>query len=76
MSEPATNRWLRTRVPGKVGIVLSVLIATCAATFAITAMSSGGTMWFLAMSLPVFALACWSLAASVIKLREERRPRK
>lgn len=72
MKEPSTNRrWLHTRVPGKLGILLSILCAFIAG-FGIYAFIAYGSVLFLIWGLLIYALAGWSFAASVHKLRQER----
>jgi hypothetical protein len=71
MSEPNTNRWLRTRVPGKLGILIAVLVAFIAG-YQFYVFLATGSILFLVFALPLFALAGWSFAAAVTKLRQER----
>ncbi len=72
MTEPRTNRWwLQTRVPGKLGILLSVLTAFIAG-LGLYLFLAYGSVLFLIWGLLIFALAGWSFAASVAKLRQER----
>lgn len=75
MNEPTTNRWLQTRVPGKLGILLSVLTAFVAG-FVQSVFIAGGSVLFLLSAVLIFALAGWSFVASVIKLRQERNSQK
>jgi hypothetical protein len=58
-------------VPGKVGVAISVLTALVAG-IPVGLFYFGGSVWFLVMSLPIFALAGGAFPASVIKLRQER----
>jgi hypothetical protein len=72
VTEPTTNRWwLRTRVPGKLGIVLSVLGAFVAGV-PLSVFIGGGNVLFLVFAVLLFAAVGWSFAASVTKLRQER----
>jgi hypothetical protein len=71
MKEPSSNRWLQTRVPGKLGVVLSILFAFIAG-FGLYAFIAHGSVLFLIWGLLLFACAGVSFAASVIKLRQER----
>ena len=71
MTEPTTNRWLQTRVPGKLGILISVLTAFVAG-FQLNVFMAGGNILFLVFAVLIFALAGWSFAASVAKLRQDR----
>lgn len=71
MTEPTTNRWLQTRMPGKVGILMSILTAFVAGT-QLFAFMTGGNALFLVAALVIFALFGWSFASSVTKLRRER----
>jgi hypothetical protein len=71
MTEPTTKPWLRTRVPGKLGILLSVLVAFVAGV-PLSVYISGGSVVYLILAVLVFALAGWSFAAAVTKLRQER----
>jgi hypothetical protein len=71
MTEPKTSRWLRTRVPGKLGIVIAVLVALVAGYEFYVFIASGSAL-FLVAAILIFALAGWSFAAAVTKLRHER----
>lgn len=72
MTEPTTNRWwLQTRVPGKFGILLSVLGAFVAGV-PLSVFIGGGNVLFLVFAVLLFAAVGWSFAASVTKLRQER----
>jgi hypothetical protein len=72
VTEPTTNRWwLQTRVPGKLGILLSVLGAFIAG-YELYVFIAGGPVLFLVAAMLIYALAGWSFAASVTKLRQER----
>ncbi|GAC1405269.1 MAG: hypothetical protein NVS4B6_24950 [Mycobacterium sp.] len=72
MTEPSTNRrWLQTRVPGKLGILLSVLTAFIAG-IGLYLFLAYGSIVFLIWGLLIFGLAGWTFAASVTKLRRER----
>jgi hypothetical protein len=71
MTEPKTNRWLRTRVPGKLGILIAVLVAFVGGYEFYVFMASGSVA-FLVFAVLIFALAGWSFAAAVTKLRHER----
>jgi hypothetical protein len=71
MTEPKTNRWLRTRVPGKLGILIAALVALVAG-YEFYVFIAGGSVLFLVFAVLVFALAGWSFAAAVAKLRHER----
>jgi hypothetical protein len=70
MTEPTTNRWLQTRVPGKFGILLSVLGAFVAGVPP-SVFIGGGNVLFLVFAVLLFAAVGWSFAASVTKLRQE-----
>jgi hypothetical protein len=71
MTEPTTNRWLRTRVPGKLGIVIAMLVALVAG-YEFYVFIASGSVLFLVFAVLVFALAGWSFAAAVTKVRQER----
>ena len=72
MTEPTTNRWwLQTRVPGKLGILLSALGAFVAGV-PLSVFIGGGNVLFLVFAVLLFAAVGWSFAASVTKLRQER----
>jgi hypothetical protein len=65
------NRWLNTRVPGRLGVVIAFLGAVFAG-FEFWAYTATGGIIFLITALLIFALAGWAFAASVRKLRYER----
>jgi hypothetical protein len=71
VTEPTTNRWLQTRVPGRFGILLTVLGAFVAGV-PLYVFITGGHVLFLVLAVLIFALVGWSFAASVTKLRQER----
>jgi hypothetical protein len=70
MTEPTTNRWLQTRVPGTFGILLSVLGAFVAGV-PLSVFIGGGNVLFLVFAVLLFAAVGWSFAASVTRLRQE-----
>jgi hypothetical protein len=75
MTEPKTNRWLRTRVPGKLGILIAVLVALVAG-YEFYVFTASGSVPFLVVAILIFAVAGWSFAAAVTKLRHERAGKK
>jgi hypothetical protein len=70
MTEPKTNRWLRTRVPGKLGILIAALVALVAG-YEFYVFIANSSVLYLVFAVLIFALAGWSLAAAVTKLRQE-----
>jgi hypothetical protein len=71
MSRPMAKRWMQTRVPPKLGVLISLLTAFVAG-FSLNIFLSGGHVLFVVFAVLIFALAGWSFAASVTKLRAER----
>ena len=70
MTDPKSQRWLRTRVPSKLGILIAVLVALLAGYEFYVFLASSSVL-FLVFALLLFALSGVCVAGAMIKRRQE-----